>query len=470
MVPRIHGTGTSFRGLWRYLAHDKGADTSDRVVFAETRNLATSNPDVASRVMAATAMDAERLKANAGIRKTGRRSSQSVLHISLSWHESEADELTRDEMLRAANGAIRAIGAEDRQIVIFQHGDEPQPHVHLMINRVSPHDGRMLSSSKQKLRLSEFALSYEEERGQILCENRKLNWDARNRGEYTRGQRAEPRNIFELAANNDNGGPEFDAIKKQQRKKDAGIAAKQRAMRQRQAKEMQQLLNRREQDIRSIRSQAKRYVEAAKNQVRVDFQPKWRTLFHEQQADKVLFNQRENKMLGRIRNALRTIDFKAIVSAGDRRKAISEGFQAFGNAGARLEAFKLQQEAESKRLSNRQKRFENEAATPVHVERDRMLQLQRDRFLKERQSLITKHRLEQAGIRTDWKTRNEQRVNAFNVCRRRDDARQVTQIPSGRQTITPSEMMDQSINQFESLMNKRRAKKTQSRYRGNRDR
>lgn len=68
MVPRIprtkgKGVGTSFKGTAAYLLHDEGqAQTSDRVLWTDTRNLATDNPDQAWRVMAATAMDSDRLK------------------------------------------------------------------------------------------------------------------------------------------------------------------------------------------------------------------------------------------------------------------------------------------------------------------------------------------------------------------------------------------------------------------------
>ncbi|MCI0658386.1 MAG: relaxase/mobilization nuclease domain-containing protein, partial [Acidobacteria bacterium] len=82
MVPKLHAKGTSFKGAAAYLLHDKGrAKTAQRVAWVEMRNLITDDPHVAWRVMAATAMDQDRLKELAGVKNTGRKSSASVLHL-----------------------------------------------------------------------------------------------------------------------------------------------------------------------------------------------------------------------------------------------------------------------------------------------------------------------------------------------------------------------------------------------------
>ncbi|MEZ6069480.1 MAG: relaxase/mobilization nuclease domain-containing protein [Pirellulales bacterium] len=156
MIPKIHAKGHSFRGVAQYVLHDKDrADTDDRVAWFETRNLATDDANVAWRVMAATAMNQDLLKEAAGIKKTGRKSSAHVLHYTLSWHADEAEGLTRDEMLRAVEGSLEALGrsptddregqlASEHQALIVCHNDEPQPHVHVIVNRVHPEHGVML--------------------------------------------------------------------------------------------------------------------------------------------------------------------------------------------------------------------------------------------------------------------------------------------------------------------------------------
>ena len=174
MIPKLI-RGASFKGAAAYLLHDKNAATAERVDWTHTRNLASPDPDTAWRVMAATALDADRLKALAGVKNTGRKSDKAVLHLVLSWHPDEAQGLDPAQMLAAAESALAALGAEDRQALIIAHNDNSHPHLHILCNRVSPEDGRMLPSSKEKLKLSRWAEAYEKARGRIFCEERVLN-------------------------------------------------------------------------------------------------------------------------------------------------------------------------------------------------------------------------------------------------------------------------------------------------------
>ena len=241
MIPKLHAKGASFKGCALYLLHDKEASTNERVEWTETRNLATNNPEAAWRVMAATALDQSRLKEEAGIKNTGRRSKQSVLHLTLSWHPDETKNVSREEMMRAANGALRALGAQDHQAMIVSHNDEPQKHVHVLLNRVSPADGRMLSSSKEKLALSKWAEKYERERGSILCEERALNNAARARGQFVRAKKEKPRHIYELEAANSNV-PGALKVREAQQKQDLKLRRDSLAQKLRRKKEWESLL------------------------------------------------------------------------------------------------------------------------------------------------------------------------------------------------------------------------------------
>ena len=61
MVPNVTPTGSSFKGASLYYLHDKKQEgererlTGERVEWTSTRNLATDDPDMAFRVMRATA-------------------------------------------------------------------------------------------------------------------------------------------------------------------------------------------------------------------------------------------------------------------------------------------------------------------------------------------------------------------------------------------------------------------------------
>ncbi|NRA56515.1 MAG: relaxase/mobilization nuclease domain-containing protein [Phycisphaerales bacterium] len=431
MIAKLHAKGASFMGLGQYILHDKDrATTSERVAWTETRNIATSNPRLAVRVMAATAMDADRLKREAGVRATGRKSRNAVQHLTLSWRPDEAEGLSREEMMRAALGAIRALGAEDRQALIVCHTDEAQPHVHLAINRVSPADGRMLSSSKEKLALSEWAEAYERERGEILCENRAINNAARKRGEYTRGEPDTPRHIFELQNANDNT-PDAERIKAEQKALDLDLGRRTRELRTRHAEQAKALSDKLRADRRAVLDARRERYQRACDRVRAEFRDAWTERFHERRAALRDFERRETRLTGRLGNAIRAIDFGAMVRGEERRDALKRAYNMLGSAGARLEAFNRSQDALDRQLELWQKTTEREAITRERsAVRDELSTLGA-MYSAERESLILRHELERAGNRTAWKTRGDQRREAWAKSRPRSQGRG----PSGSQTL-----------------------------------
>lgn len=460
MIPKIHKKGRSFSGAATYLLHDKDhATTDDRVTWTSTRNLATQNPHAAWRVMAATAMSQGRLKQAAGVKNTGRKSVDSVLHLSLSWHPDEAEGLTKDEMMRAAHGAIRALGAEDRQALFVSHDDEPQPHVHVLINRVSPTDGRMLSSSKEKLNLSRWAQEYEQERGEVLCEQRVINNAARDRDEYTRGEPDKPRHIYELEAANDNT-PDADKTKAEQKKLDLALARKTRELKERHAKQTAELVAQHRAKRAEIQEQGKREQLKARDRVRADFRPRWEERFHETQAELRAFEKREDQLLGRVSNALRSIDFGRVFTSKDRKAAVLDAYNAISSSGGRLEAFKRSQAARDRDLERQQRQAEAEAAAKVKAETNRKLGEQRALFKAERATNGMRQGLEQAGNRTEWRTRGQEREAAFgrNRFHGKSKGPGQHQEPSGEQTTKVSPELERLLDSY-----KQRVKNEQER-------
>lgn len=451
MVPKLHAKGTSFKGAAAYLLHDKGrVQTSERVSWVETRNLITDDPDMAWRIMAATAMDQDRLKTMAGVKSTGRKSKDSVLHLSLAWHPSEKDGLTREEMLRSANAAIRALEADDRQAMIICHTDEKQPHIHILINRISAKDGRMLSSSKEKLNLSRWAEKYEKERGQVFCEERVLNNEARDRGQHTRGKKDQARHIYEQAPANDNT-PRVQQIKAEQKKKDASVAKQARETKERHRRQWQNLRAGLRQRNAGIKAQAILDTAKAKEAVRARFRPDYHQLMHEHQAEQVHFLNNEKSLVGRVSNALRAIDFKSLIGGRsiepERRGALGQVFDALSSAGARLEKLKTRQAKEKGALEARERSAEKKAARDVRDKRDAGLAESHDQFAKERNDLILSQKLEGAKHRTDWKTRNEQRAKAWETA----------PVAGGGRAVSPERMAElaermRQIDQYRERM------------------
>ena len=178
MVPRIHAGGKSFGGLVEYLTHDaaipgdRHPTTGERVGWVEVENLPDCQPRTVAAVMRATARDAAVLKALAGVSAKGRALTKPVYHYSLSWAKDEYP--TRDEMLTAARSSLKTLGMRDRQALIVQHTDRAHRHCHIVVNRVSPEDGRAASRTHDARALSAWARTWERDRGGVRCHGRPV--------------------------------------------------------------------------------------------------------------------------------------------------------------------------------------------------------------------------------------------------------------------------------------------------------
>ena len=344
MVPKIHDKGSSFKGAAQYLLHDKDrAPTSERVAWTEVRNLAVDDMNMGWRIMAATAMDQDRLKAQAGVKTTGRKSDKHVPHISLAWHPEQTP--SREEMSKAATQALRAIGAGDRQAMIVAHNDEPQAHVHLLINRVSPEDGRHLSSSNDQLKLSRWAERYEREGGQIYCEDRVVNNAMRDRGEYVKGARDVARHIFEAeppAPANDNS--KINAARAAERKKDAALALRGRNMAQMHARAWDKLAEAHRERKAALTRALQADIAQAKAAIREEFRPQWRDLNRRQDSERQTFDVLEASFFGRASNMAKTVRLSSRDIGGDTKGVIGRTFGILTNAGERKAYFESAQE------------------------------------------------------------------------------------------------------------------------------
>ena len=199
MIATVHKGGASFKGVVDYClsegrarederdelrGEDRGQDKGGRVAWSETRNVAAADPRQAARVMAATASRSEDLKQLAGVKAGGRALEKPVCHYSLSWAKDEKPNL--QEMGQAVTESLEKMGLADRQAVMIAHRDTAQPHVHVVVNRVSVEDGRAAKLGNSYLKLSRWAEGYEREQGRIRCPQRVENNAGRDRGEWVR--------------------------------------------------------------------------------------------------------------------------------------------------------------------------------------------------------------------------------------------------------------------------------------------
>lgn len=169
MIVRIQKGGKSFKWLGQYLTHDAGkAQTTDRVAWTETLNLAHQHVQSAIDEMYWTYRAADQLKRAAGIATGGTPLKSPVKHVSLNWHPD--DPPTKDEMIEAVRGFMHYMGWQDHQAVLVAHNDRPHQHVHVMMNTVSPIDGRGLSAGYEWNRAERWRENYDRVRFRNRCE------------------------------------------------------------------------------------------------------------------------------------------------------------------------------------------------------------------------------------------------------------------------------------------------------------
>lgn len=170
MVPKLFKAGKSFKGLTVYLLHDAGKkQTSERVSWTHTLNLASDDPGLAVDEMLWAYRYADELKRQAGIKAGGRRLENPVKHFSLNWHPTE--DPSREHMIETVESFLAHMGWQDHHALIVRHVDKEHPHVHVVLNAVHPETGLALNSSFEHRRAQTWARTYEREHG-LFCEER----------------------------------------------------------------------------------------------------------------------------------------------------------------------------------------------------------------------------------------------------------------------------------------------------------
>lgn len=157
--------------------------------------------------------------------------------------------------------------------MIVCHADEKHPHVHVLLNRVSPTDGRMLSSSNEKNALSALALAYEKEGGTVLCKQREVNAERRKKGEFVRGEKDLPR-------------PEYEAMRAEQKEIEQEVPAR--------------LLEEHAPVIAEVRATIRSRLRERLDGIKQAFRPQWRALYQEQRAEAEVERQEKKGHVARL--------------------------------------------------------------------------------------------------------------------------------------------------------------------------
>lgn len=420
MIPDIAAKGHSFNGAFAYYLHDKGKDTSERVGWTETRNLASDNPEMARKIMIATAQQSDQLKMAAGVKVSGRKSTKHVYAYSLSWHPDEAANLDRAAMIAAADDTLKELEADHLQSVIVCHTDQKHPHVHIILNRVDPTDGRMHPFKNDRLKLSDWANRYERDRGHIVTpareekrKKREQNSDLKARQDYARRKRAEaasrPRSEFSEGAMLKD---LQDSQKAQHRQSWRDLANNNKGRRT-------GIYN----DYRDrIRAVVAKQNEAAK--------PVWAEHFRKERERKQEFDRREKSIIGRVQNAWAATAMMHMGGEGNGKGKLADTFTHTIDTQRRRRALEGQLAHERQVVRRSIKAATDEAVTALQDERKASLASQRSAFTVARQDLIEQQNQDEAKMREAWRQYHRRRQMEDKPVKRDFDASKTPQKPA----------------------------------------
>lgn len=180
MIVRNVARGRSFKKLAAYLTQPK--EGQHRALWHSVENVGCTDPRTAAKIMAAVDLNADALKAAAGVGNGGRKAKDGpVYHVVMSW--AEGQQPSQAHQLEAARDMLKTIGLSEAQALIVAHNDNGKEHLHLMVNLVDPETGKRLSLSNDRHKMQEWALDYERKNGGVIIERRANNAEAWAKGE-----------------------------------------------------------------------------------------------------------------------------------------------------------------------------------------------------------------------------------------------------------------------------------------------
>lgn len=399
MVPDIAKKGHSFTGAFAYYLHDKREGdgqhltTSERVAWTETRNLMTANPDTARKIMTATAMQSDQLKKAAGVKAAGRKSTQHVYAYALSWHPDEAEGLTKADMIAAADSSLKELEADHLQSVVVCHTDQKHPHIHVIVNRVNPADGRMHGFKNDRLKLSDWANRYERDRGHIVTpareekrKKREQHQDKKTRQDYARQKRAEaaakPRDDLSPAAMLKDLGA---AQKERHRQEWRDLSATNRAARN------------------GIYDDYRKRIATASALHKQESKPVWADYYQRESERKKAFDDRESNLIGKVKNAMAAAAFQHIAGNTDGRGKLSATFTNALSSQKRRAAFDDRLNMDKGQLRERLNAIRDAEISTIQAERKTALEGQRQSFDQGRAELIERQDIEREKVREAWR-------------------------------------------------------------------
>lgn len=134
MLAKVAPPTGDFFALARYLVNGKAAHvpSPDRVAWVVAQNLPSNDPELAAKLMTATAALSPRTR-------------RAAYHLMVSWAPEERP--TAQVMQVIAFETLARAGLGAHQALVMGHGDTLHSHLHMMINRVNPETGHAWRTS-----------------------------------------------------------------------------------------------------------------------------------------------------------------------------------------------------------------------------------------------------------------------------------------------------------------------------------
>lgn len=422
--------GKSFKGLSQYLLHDEklegeqARDTSERVGWKQTFNLANPDPEDAWRLMLATANSANALKEAAGIKK-GKKAVKVVHHYSINFNPD--DEITPEIMQKAVEESLAVYGMSHHQALAVEHTDKGHRHVHVMVNLIDPENGvsaatpQVIEGSEHpktgkpkkesklsfgQKKLSRWAQKFERENGLIVTEGRLANANKRQQGQKVDARRKK-RNVYDRDKREETTDRRRDFIKRQHNDRARDIQKRSDELKAQSSLEWDALKEAYGQEKDAIKAQMSPSMKARSAEIKAQFKPEWAQLFKRHEHERRVFDSDDATMIGKIIHGVAA--FRHLMKEGEAGKGMLAAFMKEERRAILL----LQHDRERQVLGKKVGAEIAAEMKQMKADFDGQFTQARERFLRNCTTLKTSQDESWTEIREAWREYNNARSAAF---------------------------------------------------------
>jgi Ti-type conjugative transfer relaxase TraA len=172
LIVEICNQGRSFKGLLAYVFGQGNTPEEQRYSFYDSANMSSDDRRDFAINMITLERNAERLKQEAGIQNTGRKTQKGgVFHAVLSWAAGEKPD--QEHQTQAAREMLKKWGIDHHQFAIVGHQDTDNPHLHIVANLTDPENGKRAALAYSKREANGFCKEYRRAHGWNVAEGQE---------------------------------------------------------------------------------------------------------------------------------------------------------------------------------------------------------------------------------------------------------------------------------------------------------